>query len=310
MAEISVNDHTVDIHELASHAQERLRSYRTDKHQHGKKQLICRVPKKFHEIDGSDYVPRRWSIGPYHNGDEYLQSMEMHKLNCLANICKHFPAATIQQYYEKLLPLEEEARRYYSGDIPMNTPSFLEMLLLDSCFILASFGILDPYIPADPILNSSNTGSNSMRNNGENHGAQNSNQSNPGFVGEEHSDQYNLRGSRARSDEINPADSSRDCYNTGSNHKENNEENRGAQNPNGSSHGFVGEENSEQNNIQISQARSNEISPADSIHGSSNTGSNSQEIIGKILVPKILMELTMGLQVMKIQIKTTSRLLV
>lgn len=149
MAEITaVYDHIVDI-ELVNHTKERLSSHLHNQHQCGKKQLICRVPKKFLEIDGSDYVPRRWSIGPYHNGDERLKKMDASKLTILSKIhnCEQYPA-TLEKYYQELWSTEEEARSYYYGNIPMNTLNFREMLLLDSCFILGSLGILE--IPGNP----------------------------------------------------------------------------------------------------------------------------------------------------------------
>ncbi|XP_059462724.1 UPF0481 protein At3g47200-like [Corylus avellana] len=96
---------------------------------------IFRLPERFKNINGKSYEPQMVSIGPYHRGKPHLQIMEEFKWQCLAYFLKR--PHDLNLYMANLLPLEMRARNCYSETINNLTKSeFLEIMLLDGCFIL------------------------------------------------------------------------------------------------------------------------------------------------------------------------------
>jgi hypothetical protein len=101
----------------------------------GENPCIFRLPQRFKNINGKSYEPRMVSIGPYHRGKAHLQIMEHHKWQCLAYFLKR--PEDLKLYMENLVPLEMKARECYSETINyLTTSEFLEMMVLDGCFIL------------------------------------------------------------------------------------------------------------------------------------------------------------------------------
>lgn len=142
------------IQDLAFYTREIINSYSYRLDQHQKKRLICKIPDKFLEVDEQAYVPCRWSIGPYHYGDKHVEFTEKNKPYCLR---EH--SSQLEDYYKKLMPLEEKARSYYSEDIPLGSRDFLQMLLFDSFVLLSTIPEI-PQHPTDSLPESSSTGTN------------------------------------------------------------------------------------------------------------------------------------------------------
>ncbi|KAJ6929865.1 hypothetical protein NC652_013668 [Populus alba x Populus x berolinensis] len=71
---------------------------------------IFKVPQRFIDINGKSYQPHVVSIGPYHHGEEHLKMIEEHK-----------------------------ARECYSQIIHFDTDEFIEMMVVDGCFIIELF---------------------------------------------------------------------------------------------------------------------------------------------------------------------------
>ncbi|KAL5700867.1 hypothetical protein ACHQM5_026269 [Ranunculus cassubicifolius] len=97
---------------------------------------IFRVPRSLREIEPKAYIPQIVSIGPYHRGKSILKHMEKHKWRLLRHLLER-TGDTLEFYLEAMAELEDEARQCYavqSIDIPSR--EFIEMLLLDACFIL------------------------------------------------------------------------------------------------------------------------------------------------------------------------------
>ncbi|XP_078170474.1 UPF0481 protein At3g47200-like [Carex rostrata] len=100
---------------------------------------LSRVPYIIRENNKELYEPKVVSIGPYHRGKESLRAMEEHKPRCLIDFLGRNPEIQIEVYVEEVKKLEARARRCYCETINLNTNEFVEMLLLDGCFILDLF---------------------------------------------------------------------------------------------------------------------------------------------------------------------------
>ncbi|XP_008781329.2 UPF0481 protein At3g47200-like [Phoenix dactylifera] len=97
---------------------------------------IHRVPLNIRKGDTNAYEPKILSIGPYHRGDQKLQAMEVHKMRYLRELLGSNLEANITKCVEKIKKLEKEARRCYSEIIELGSKEFVEMMLLDGCFII------------------------------------------------------------------------------------------------------------------------------------------------------------------------------
>jgi|UniRef100_A0A2N9FT60 hypothetical protein len=102
---------------------------------------IFRVPKSLIEINGKSYQPQIVSIGPYHRGEPCLQMIEEHKWRYLGSLLSRTQTIgiTLEDYLKSLHPLEIEARESYSETIHLTHDEFLEMMVVDGCFILELF---------------------------------------------------------------------------------------------------------------------------------------------------------------------------
>ncbi|XP_030446554.2 UPF0481 protein At3g47200-like [Syzygium oleosum] len=103
---------------------------------------ICRIPHYLQDGDEKAYVPQIVSLGPYHQGGEHLRLMEQHKLRCLHQILE-------RSHHEKCLYLdsvkevEQRARACYEGTIFMSSDDFVQMMVLDGCFVIELFRGVD-----------------------------------------------------------------------------------------------------------------------------------------------------------------------
>ncbi|KAK9289327.1 hypothetical protein L1049_007482 [Liquidambar formosana] len=102
---------------------------------------IFRVPQRLVEINGQSYQPHIVSIGPYHRGERHLKMIEEHKWRYLGSLlsrtqCK---GLGLEDYLKAIHPLEAKARECYSETVVLDTDEFIEMLVLDGCFVLELF---------------------------------------------------------------------------------------------------------------------------------------------------------------------------
>ncbi|KAL5992395.1 hypothetical protein ACLOJK_013312 [Asimina triloba] len=100
---------------------------------------IFRVPNVLRQVDENWYEPQVISIGPYHHGKERLKPREGQKLKHLQSILGRNPSVRLEDYVKKMKGSEEQARKCYSESISMNRHEFVEMLLLDGCFLVETF---------------------------------------------------------------------------------------------------------------------------------------------------------------------------
>ncbi|PKI41915.1 UPF0481 protein At3g47200-like [Punica granatum] len=127
---------------------------------------IFRVHHQLRVVNEKAYEPVLLSIGPYHHGRSDLQHMEEHKLQYLNRLITRREEKGITRSYQlntylrTLKELEDQARCCYAEAIPLESNKFLEMMLLDGCFIIELFHELsrdekekDPFLKADWVQN-------------------------------------------------------------------------------------------------------------------------------------------------------------
>nr|GEV30251.1 hypothetical protein [Tanacetum cinerariifolium] len=102
---------------------------------------ICRVSENFYKENEEKYFPKMVSIGPLHRGEEKLKTMEERKLQYLNTLLSR--AANMDTHLlkcvEVLRVLEDRARKCYGEEIYMKSDDFVEMMLIDGCFIIELF---------------------------------------------------------------------------------------------------------------------------------------------------------------------------
>ncbi|GKV50140.1 hypothetical protein SLEP1_g56852 [Rubroshorea leprosula] len=104
---------------------------------------IFRVPRQLYEVNEKAYEPEIISIGPYHRGKNHLKMMEVHKVRFLRMLLRRTNEHTAEPYEHTAEPyvaalrgMVEKARNCYSEPPSISTEDFLEMLVLDGCFIV------------------------------------------------------------------------------------------------------------------------------------------------------------------------------
>ncbi|CAH9084078.1 unnamed protein product [Cuscuta europaea] len=111
---------------------------------------IFRVPQGFtnSKDNAGLYHPRTVSIGPYHHGKPHLKEMEEHKWRFLERVIKR-TSVGLEEYVEAVRTLETKARESYSEDISITLKDheFVEMLVLDGCFVVEMFRAFSEVAP-------------------------------------------------------------------------------------------------------------------------------------------------------------------
>ncbi|CAL4956166.1 unnamed protein product [Urochloa decumbens] len=100
---------------------------------------IFRVPAYVRDANRTAYEPRMVSIGPYYHGAAALGAMDDHKRRCLHDLLSRNAAVSSSVLIQEMRSLEERARACYSERPFLGPDDFVQMLLLDGCFILEFF---------------------------------------------------------------------------------------------------------------------------------------------------------------------------
>jgi hypothetical protein len=103
------------------------------------KRCIFRVYTELRNVNKKAYEPQLLAIGPYHRGKDDLKQMEEHKLWYLKLLLQRRSESSVKRYIDAMGELEESARKCYAEPISLNSNEFIEMLLLDGCFIIELF---------------------------------------------------------------------------------------------------------------------------------------------------------------------------
>eukprot|EP00268_Persea_americana_P025011 TRINITY_DN2437_c0_g1_i1.p1 TRINITY_DN2437_c0_g1~~TRINITY_DN2437_c0_g1_i1.p1 ORF type:complete len:452 (-),score=71.50 TRINITY_DN2437_c0_g1_i1:691-2046(-) len=97
---------------------------------------IPRVPERLRLGENDAYEPQIISFGPYHHGEEKLQAMEKYKWSYLQKILSRNQEIPLKNYINEIKEQEEKIRSCYSGHFIMKSKGFVEMMLIDGCFIV------------------------------------------------------------------------------------------------------------------------------------------------------------------------------
>ncbi|KAK3408188.1 hypothetical protein EUGRSUZ_J00476, partial [Eucalyptus grandis] len=93
------------------------------------------IPPTLRGINPQAEKPEIVSIGPYHRGREDLLEFEEHKWFFLKRFL-HRTSLKMESLVISVARLESSARLCYSEPVLMSSGDFLEMMLLDGCFVL------------------------------------------------------------------------------------------------------------------------------------------------------------------------------
>ncbi|GKV50617.1 hypothetical protein SLEP1_g57318 [Rubroshorea leprosula] len=98
---------------------------------------ILKVPNHLRQINEKAYEPQVISIGPYHRGKDHLKAMEVQKMNSLKLVLDQGREHKVEAYVIALEEMEKYARNFYSEPLDhISREEFVEMMLLDACFII------------------------------------------------------------------------------------------------------------------------------------------------------------------------------
>ncbi|CAI9095916.1 OLC1v1031954C1 [Oldenlandia corymbosa var. corymbosa] len=102
---------------------------------------IFRAPKSFNDINGQQYQPQIVSIGPYHHGKPELAMIEEHKWRFLGILLKRTEdkGLKLKDYLKAVKPLVAESRDCYAEGFQFSSDEFIQMLVLDGCFVIELF---------------------------------------------------------------------------------------------------------------------------------------------------------------------------
>ncbi|XP_078154168.1 uncharacterized protein LOC144549329 [Carex rostrata] len=106
---------------------------------------IFPVPYKFRQSKKNLFDPSVVSIGPLHHGKESLKAMEDQKWQCLRDFLCRGDHISLDLCLSEIKKLEEKTRRCYRESVPLDSNSFVQMMLLDGCFVLEQFLKGNPY---------------------------------------------------------------------------------------------------------------------------------------------------------------------
>lgn len=100
--------------------------------------VIVDIQQQIFEMHIKDNEPAVVSIGSYYHGKHNLRAMEENKWNCLDHILRANPQKTLDDYLKVILELCPLARSFYGEGMKIDSRKFVQMLLLDGCFILVA----------------------------------------------------------------------------------------------------------------------------------------------------------------------------
>ncbi|XP_059651956.1 UPF0481 protein At3g47200-like [Cornus florida] len=104
-----------------------------------RERCIFKVHEKLRKLNPDAYEPAILAIGPYHRGKINLQGMEEVKLQYLKSLLVRKEETSAERYVLAMRELEEKARKCYAEPVGLTSDEFVDMMLLDGCFIIELF---------------------------------------------------------------------------------------------------------------------------------------------------------------------------
>ncbi|CAL0310506.1 unnamed protein product [Lupinus luteus] len=99
---------------------------------------IFMVPQVLKDANPEAYQPEVVSIGPYHHGHNRLKMIEEVKWHYLRSLLSR-TKTSLEYLLKAMVSLESKARECYSKTITLSTRDFIEMMVLDGCFLIELF---------------------------------------------------------------------------------------------------------------------------------------------------------------------------
>ncbi|KAM5583773.1 UPF0481 protein [Rosa sericea] len=110
------------------------------------------------QVENKDFgTPDLVSIGPFHHGKENLQAMEEIKLLYLHSLLdrKPTPQTSLENFVREIRSMEGDCGDCYDGKINASSDEFVEMMVVDTCFIIELFRKFSGEVPKeenDPVF--------------------------------------------------------------------------------------------------------------------------------------------------------------
>ncbi|TKW01056.1 hypothetical protein SEVIR_8G152000v4 [Setaria viridis] len=121
-----------------------------------KQHSIYRVPERIKRTTNREvYEPQVVSLGPFHHGEHHLLPMEEHKRRAMLQFVKRAGkplgefVASIEEVVDKLQDAYEGLDEKWRG---ANSGRFVEMMVVDGCFLLEIILQFGDYGPNDPVF--------------------------------------------------------------------------------------------------------------------------------------------------------------
>ncbi|KAJ3696096.1 hypothetical protein LUZ60_001473 [Juncus effusus] len=98
---------------------------------------IFRVPEYVRNRNSCIFKPQTVSIGPYHHGAKRFQAIDRQKWRYLQDLlARDGVSVSLDVIVLKMRDLEEKVRSAYSEHVSLSSDEFVEMMVLDGCFII------------------------------------------------------------------------------------------------------------------------------------------------------------------------------
>ncbi|KAG6718439.1 hypothetical protein I3842_04G149700 [Carya illinoinensis] len=99
---------------------------------------IYKVPHHFRKLNVEAYTPQVISIGPFHHGNQNLQTLEKYKVRYLEEFMSR-ASTSLENLVRIVKGSEERIRQCYAETIELDSDEFVKMILLDATFIIEYF---------------------------------------------------------------------------------------------------------------------------------------------------------------------------
>ncbi|XP_078161190.1 UPF0481 protein At3g47200-like [Carex rostrata] len=100
---------------------------------------IFRTPHNISQTKKNLFEPSVISIGPFHHGQKHLRTLEEQKRRFLRDFLSREDHISLDLCISEMKLLEKRTRGCYSETFDLKSNEFVEMMLLDGCFLLEYF---------------------------------------------------------------------------------------------------------------------------------------------------------------------------
>ncbi|KAK1568930.1 hypothetical protein Q3G72_030560 [Acer saccharum] len=114
---------------------------------------IFKTPKILYRHNEKAYEPNAFSIGPFHYGKDQLKPAQKIKLKYLQGLLSRSirqKEQLLRQLIASIREVEGQARECYAGSIEFGVEEFVQILVLDGCFIVELLRKDFNEVPRDP----------------------------------------------------------------------------------------------------------------------------------------------------------------